>query len=189
MAFDDSTQRLIDRLANGDERAFESIWERHQGPVYRYAWHLSGCPSVAEEATQETFLVLIQNPERFDAARGTLGGFLYGVARNCTLKRLRESKEEAWDDAREPVSDSVLDDDLLRAETVDRVRAAVATLPLPYREAVVLCDLEELSYEDAAGLMGCAVGTVRSRLSRARNLLVDKLRRSHEEASSCGRSS
>lgn len=181
----------MERLSNGDERAFETIWERHQGPVYRYAWHLSGSRTVAEETTQETFLVLIQNPHRFDATRGTLGAFLYGIARNCTLKRLRDNFEEPLDDGSEPpASDWMTEEHLLRSEAVEQVRTAVASLPWPYREAVVLCDLEELSYEEAASLMRCAVGTVRSRLSRARRLLVEKLKGNQKEASSsCGLSS
>ena len=184
----ESEARLVQRLAKGDRTAFESIWSRHQGPVYRYAWHLSGSESVAEEATQETFLILIENPKRFDAARGALGAFLYGVARNCTLARLRQDREDPWNDALDPASESATDESLLRSETIERVREAVASLPIAYREAVVACDLEELSYEDAAKLMGCAIGTVRSRLARGRQLLAAKLKQRHEEAS-CGRNS
>ena len=65
--------------------------------------------------------------------------------------------------------------ELVREERIDSVRRAVSSLPVRYREVVVLCDLQELSYEDAAAAVGCAVGTVRSRLSRGRALLAEKL--------------
>ena len=184
-----SERELARRLAKGDESAFEVIWRRHQGPVYRYAWHLSGSATVADEATQETFLALIENPNRFDPSRGSLGGFLYGIARNGTLRRLRQDKEQPLEDGMDAVDAAIeLDDSLFRSETIERVRTAVASLPVAYREAVVLCDLEDQSYEEAARLMECAVGTVRSRLARGRNMLAEKLRNRHEEAS-CGRNS
>ena len=65
--------------------------------------------------------------------------------------------------------------DLTRAESVEALRQAVLTLPVRYREAVVLCDLQEMSYADAAAVVGCALGTIRSRLHRGRALLTVKL--------------
>ena len=70
--------------------------------------------------------------------------------------------------------------DLTRNEMVETVRAAVLALPAHYREVVVLCDLHEMSYQEAASVIGCAVGTVRSRLHRARALLVEKLRATND---------
>ena len=75
-------------------------------------------------------------------------------------------------------------EDLTRAETIASVRAAVQSLPPAYREVVVLCDLEDMDYAAAAGVLQCPVGTVRSRLSRARGLLVAKLGAVHSAASS-----
>ena len=72
--------------------------------------------------------------------------------------------------------------DLVQQETIDRVRQAVLSLPENYREVVTLCDLQEMSYEEAASLLGCAVGTIRSRLHRARSLLMEKLRDLHASA-------
>jgi RNA polymerase sigma-70 factor (ECF subfamily) len=66
--------------------------------------------------------------------------------------------------------------DLVRSENIERVRQAVLSLPADYREAVVLCELQEFSYEEAAHVLGCPVGTIRSRLHRARTMLADKLR-------------
>jgi RNA polymerase sigma-70 factor (ECF subfamily) len=67
-------------------------------------------------------------------------------------------------------------DDLVQAETIELVRKAVLSLPAKYREVVVLCELQDVSYGEAAEVLGCAIGTVRSRLHRARALLLAKLR-------------
>jgi RNA polymerase sigma-70 factor (ECF subfamily) len=67
-------------------------------------------------------------------------------------------------------------DDLTRAETIETVRRAVLSLPPKYREVVVLCELQDVSYVETAEILGCAIGTVRSRLHRARALLLSKLR-------------
>jgi RNA polymerase sigma-70 factor (ECF subfamily) len=120
---------------------------------------------------------LIEHGKRFDPSRGALASFLYGVARNLVLRRLE--RDRAAD--REPeMEDRAGDDDVLgdltRRETVEQVRRAVLSLPAVYREAVVLCDLQDLSYEDAAAALDCPVGTVRSRLNRGRGMLAQKLR-------------
>jgi RNA polymerase sigma-70 factor (ECF subfamily) len=152
--------------------------------------------------TQEVFMTLIRDAKRFDPARGTLGGFLFGIARNHLRRRWEQERHSLPlpDDADE--LDSLLSssarvggnglsngngngngrgpfllsrDEFTSLETVGRVRQAISTLPENYREVVILCELEEMSYEDAASALDCPVGTVRSRLHRARALLVEKL--------------
>jgi RNA polymerase sigma-70 factor (ECF subfamily) len=166
---------LLQRALAGDEESFTVLYRRRQGGVYRYALHMCGSAEIAEEVTQETFVALIENGRRFDPEKGALSSFLYGIARNLTMRRLdreRPSEEEF----EEPAGTEDLALDFTRRETIDSVRRAVLSLPGVYREAVVLCDLEEVSYQDAAFVLGCPVGTVRSRLSRARTLLAVKLR-------------
>ena len=182
---------LLPRAAAGDEDAFRALYRQLSGCVYRFALHMSGNAGLAEEVTQETFLVLIRDPGRFDASRGTtLKSFLYGVARNHTLRALEKESRftpfaDPGEDARgelagpgiaSPIADA--NEDLLRREEIARVRRAVLALPSVYREAVVLCDLQELSYEEAAHALNCAPGTLRSRLHRGRELLAARLRAS-----------
>ena len=119
------------------------------------------------------FLALIESGSA-DGSRGPLLSFLYGIARNRVLRRIEKER------VTEPVGEEYaggedLLDDLTRRETVEQVRRAVVSLPEAYREAVVLCDLENTSYEDAAAALECPVGTVRSRLSRGRAMLAQKL--------------
>lgn len=174
---------LLRRAAKGDEDAFTRLYRRHQGPLYRYALRMTGSPWAAEEVVQEVFMTLIRDPKKFDADRGAVGAFLFGIARNRVMKqRDRAPRElaledfEAADSAPKEPPDTVTPAVWAeRRERVDQVREAVLALPPEFREAVVLCELEELSYDEAARLSGCPIGTIRSRLHRARALLLAKL--------------
>ncbi len=181
-----SDEELLRLMIAGDEDAFTTLYRRRQGGVYRFALHMSGSESVAEDVTQEVFIVLMREAASYDAARGSLSAYLYGVARNHVLRRFKRDRlyvsigAEA-EDAEETVPEQLIAagdplGDLTRSETIESVRQAVLALPPHYREVVVLCDLQEMSYVDAADVLGCALGTVRSRLHRARALLLDKLR-------------
>ncbi len=114
----------------------------------------------------------------FDPAQGPLAAYLYGVARNQVRRRLERDRPRLGPEDPEPAS-APREDPLARLETaqdVDALRLALLSLPEHYREPIVLCDLEELSYEQAAAALGCALGTIRSRLHRGRELLATKLR-------------
>ena len=171
-----SDEELLKAALQGDEAAFTVLYRRRQGPVYRFALHMSGDAAVSEDVTQEVFLALLESGGRFDPARGPLLSFLYGIGRKRLLRRLEKTRPEDSDALLgEFAADDDVLDDLTRRETIEAVRSAVLSLPAPYREAVVLCDLEDASYEDAAAALECPVGTVRSRLSRGRNMLGQKL--------------
>ncbi len=152
--------------------------------MYRFALRMTGSAWAAEEILQDVFMILVRDPKKYDAARGTLGGFLYGVTRNRVLKYLeRLPRETPLEEKNEDGSGSgiVLQDASTPAiwaekrERMRQVRAAVLDLPTEFREAVVLCELEEMSYEEAAKMAGCPIGTIRSRLHRGRALLMAKL--------------
>ena len=218
---------LLRRMVAGDEAAFTLLYRRKHPAIYRFALHMSGNAAIAEDVTQEVFMTLIRDAKRFDPARGTLGGFLFGVARNHLRRRWEQGPELGAaagiggrvgcdDGARQPGARGREDrdvwlwerkrewlrsrhrerqghatemamvrtsartmlhrDEFAALENVTRVRQAIATLPENYREVVVLCELDELSYEEAAAALDCPVGTVDSRLHRARVILVEKLR-------------
>jgi len=178
---------LLRGIRAGDAEAFTTVYRRCHGPVYRFALHMSGSRPVAEDVTQEVFMTLIEGGGGFDSSRGTLARYLLGVARNRMLRRLEKERSytflpepEASPDERRTNSFNhdnliVLPVDPVREETIGLVRQAVLSLPASYREVVALCDLQEMSYEEAAKVIDCAVGTVRSRLHRARTLLMQKL--------------
>ena len=176
---------LLRRAGKGDEDAFTLLYRRHQAALYRFALRMSGNPWAAEEIVQDVFMTLIRDPKKYDPARGTLGGFLYGVTRNRVLKHLERSpqREVPLEEKHENGAGSgiILMDATTPAiqaekrERVEQVWAAVLDLPTEFREAVMLCELEERSYEEAAQMVGCPIGTIRSRLHRGRALLMARL--------------
>ena len=184
---------LLRSMLAGDEDALVVLYRRRQGPIYRFAYQMSGSVTLAEDVTQEVFLFLIRDAHVFDPTRGSLNSFLLGVARNYVLRRLRgDHLLTALSAELDPeISDDQIDesnplDDLTRAESIESVRKAVLSLPERYREVVVLCELQEMSYGEAAEVLECAIGTVRSRLHRARALLLNKLRPVRAEPAAAG---
>jgi RNA polymerase sigma-70 factor (ECF subfamily) len=187
---DASDSELLQSMLAGEEEALSVLYRRRQGGIYRFALQMCGSKTLAEDVTQEAFMVLIKDDHTFDPERGSLNSFLMGVARNLLLRRLQRERfyapiEEESDD-QAITEKSLLTaggplDDLSRIETINSVRTAVLALPERYREVVVLCDLQEMSYVEAADVLSCAVGTVRSRLHRARALLIERLRPARQD--------
>jgi len=173
---------LLRLMLSGDEESFALLYRRRHGGIYRFALQMCGSQQVAEDITQDVFLFLMKDGHVFDPARGSVSSFLFGVARNYLLRRFRGDQATVPlgdDEEDQPFAVAVNEpgplDDLTRAETIENVRRAVLSLPERYREVVVLCELQELSYGETAEILGCAIGTVRSRLHRARALLLSKL--------------
>ena len=169
-------------MRSGDEQAFLDIYRRRQGAIYRFALHMSGSAAVAEDVTQEVFLALIRDDCGYDPERGTLSAYLFGIARKLVLRQLERGRADvALENGGEEAAFLELSveagqlADLTRKEGIEGLRRAVQSLPRRYREVVALCDLEEVDYADAAYALGCPIGTVRSRLHRARALLLEKL--------------
>jgi RNA polymerase sigma-70 factor (ECF subfamily) len=175
-------------MRGGDEEAFISLYRRRQSDIYRYVFGMSNSTITTEDVTQEVFVNLIRHADRFDPARGSVRSFLYGIARNCLLQHFERERPyvpydgEIAEDGSSALQNALRPDmnnplaELTTAELLDDLRQAVLRLPLKYREAVVLCDLQEMDYVDAAAVMRCPVGTVRSRLHRGRDLLLQKLK-------------
>jgi RNA polymerase sigma-70 factor, ECF subfamily len=180
----DSDLDLLLQIRSGDEEAFLSLYRRRQGAIYRFVLHMSGSTPVAEDITQEVFLALLRSECGYDPDRGTLSGYLFGIARKLLLRQMERGRvdvplEPDAEDAPLPELAVIQDPlgDLTHRERLEALRRAVATLPRRYREVVVLCDLEEVDYSEAAVALNCPIGTVRSRLHRARALLLEKLNR------------
>ena len=178
MATQITDSELVRTMLGGDREAFAELYRRRQGDVYRFALHMTGLPDLAEDVTQEVFMVLMRRARDYDELKGSVNAFLLGVARNYVLRRLRQEQcLVSIDDAANNASvEAGAGDALTRTEEIRAMHKAVLNLPEHYREAVVLCDLQELTYAEAAAVLGCAIGTVRSRLHRARTMLIEKLR-------------
>ncbi len=173
-----SDETLMVGVVAGDREAFAGLYRRRRPDVYRFALHMTGSPAAAEDVAQDVFLAVIRDAGRYTPGRSTVVAWLLGIARNHALRRLTERRHEPLPPpGLEPgvVVDPATG--LARGQDIAIVRAALAALPIAYREAVVLCDLQELSYQEAADAAGCAIGTIRSRLHRGRALLAAALRK------------
>jgi RNA polymerase sigma-70 factor, ECF subfamily len=193
-AVESSDVDLLRLAAAGDRDSFAVIFERYQHIVYRFARAMTGSDEIAEDVTQEVFVVLIRHLGRYQPERAALGTYLYGVVRNVSRERLRRdrrflslpSKAASWQ------SEMHSDDPfqvMAIAETGAQMRRALAGLPVKYREVVILCDLHDLAYAESAAILGTSTSTVRSRLHRGRHLLRRRLSRPHNAKAGRGASS
>lgn len=178
---------LLQLMLTGDGAAFARLYQRWQSSIYRFALRMSGSESIAEDVTQDVFLAVMRDGSLYEG-RGTFASWILTIARHSTLRRLKRERRfvalEADQEADEP--DTVHPDnhmvstadplaELAQNEKIEAVRQAVLGLPPHYREVVLLCHLHELSYAEAADVIGCEIGTVCSRLYRARSLLASRL--------------
>jgi RNA polymerase sigma-70 factor (ECF subfamily) len=185
---DRSDGDLVAAAAAGDRDAFAALYQRHHLGVYRFARTMTGSTAAAEDVTQEVFLAFMQGLDKFDEGRGTLSTYLFGFARNMSRRRLRREIRLVGQDIERESELQDPDDDpgqvAMRLESSARVRRHIRGLSSRYREVLILCDLQELSYQDAARVLGTRVGTVRSRLHRARHMLAERLTSSGAQRSS-----
>lgn len=185
---------LVARLRHGDAGAARELYERHGGALLRFGMAMSNSRQTAEDVVHDTFVELLRHPGRFDPARGPVIAFLLGIARHRMARIARISFREADGALEGPDMDNedgrtqiepagpgtalTVEDTaeaLERMQNIERVRTAVFDLPRVHREVIALCDLEELPYATVATILACPIGTVRSRLSRARALLATRL--------------
>jgi RNA polymerase sigma-70 factor, ECF subfamily len=186
---DDAT--LVQALAGGDHAAARELYRRHSHAILRFAMAMTNGRAMAEDIVHDTFVELLHRPRNYDPAKGSLRAFLYGIARHRVAKAVggwtAVSAEVSEDDAQphavstDPseltaialVLVSPPEDQLDRVQQIELLRMAMRDLPLIYREVIAWCDLEEVPYATVADILGCPIGTVRSRLHRARALLAE----------------
>lgn len=172
-----SEAALLARAAAGDACALDQLYRRESGPVYRYALGVCGNEAWAADALQDAFLALLRDPGGFNPDRGSLGAYLCGVARHFVLARLRDKLHgaSAWDaeDDAQWTDDGDADPEfqMARIQSLQALHRALAELPWPQREAVVLVDLQERDYAQAAAIAGIPVNTLRTRVLRGRRRL------------------
>ena len=197
MEIDDAT--LVERSRNGDLEAFNQIVRRYQLRVYNLAARILGDRTAAEDVAQDTFVSAYKALARFRG--GSLRAWLLRIASNQCYDRLRSAKrrpEQSLDEAMEspgfhvPSRDPSPEQQAISRELHDHVHRAILGLPFDQRNTIMLVDVQGLSYQEAAEAMDVSMGTVKSRLSRARaavrdalmahrELLPDKFRQGRQE--------
>jgi RNA polymerase sigma-70 factor, ECF subfamily len=180
-------EALIERARRGEREAFAQVYRRHQASVYQFARAMTGSSSMAEDVVQDVFLALMRDLDRYDGGRGSLRTYLFGIARNVSRYRARSVRRllslgtaDDWAAPADPVAD------LDATEELAHLRRCLGSLPLRYREIIILCHLHEMDYAQAALILGVPIGTVRSRLHRGRLMLLDRFRRRDRQHSSIG---
>jgi len=173
----------VERLVAGDEEAFVCLYRRWRPALHRFALGMTGCPATADDVVQDTFMVLMREGARYDASRGAVSSYLRGIARHLVHRRLRrESRVVELPDGHVDgrADDSAANpgpaDLLLRKDEVRRVHAALLSVTPKLREVLVLCELQGVTYAEAAEALEVPIGTVRSRLFRAREALAGRLK-------------
>jgi RNA polymerase sigma factor (sigma-70 family) len=171
---------LLQRAGEGDQAAFQELYERHRLPVFRFAYRLLGSIEAAEDVTHDCFLSLFRRSENFDPERASLRTYLFAAVRNLAMKHFRRfGRETGLDELTEGHVASSKQEPLrrvLREELERQVREAVLSLPPLQREAVVLFEYEDLSLSEIAAITQSDVGAVKARLHRAREGLRRMLR-------------
>ena len=179
----DVEEKLVEKAIEGDASAFNEVYLLLRDSIYNFAYRMLGASAAAEDITQETFIFLIEHPEKYLPERGPLRAFLCGVARNQIMHHLRkrENHSEVCMDAEDdligrenPVGQDPLTM-LLEQEFITEVEKSLAVLPPLQREVIILRELQELSYEEIAEISGENINTVKVRLHRARAVLAGLL--------------
>lgn len=172
-------EALAKRAAAGDMNAFEGLVDRHRMAVYRLARSITGNHHDADDAAQETFLRVYRSLGTYDTSR-PFKPWLKRIAYNTSLNSVRASKSRTRGmvngDVPEVVDQSPHQSEKIEAkQNFARVDDAVQTLPSELRATLLLRAVEGMSYKDIANAMGVKIGTVMSRLSRARERVLDVL--------------
>jgi len=171
----DADGTLVDRIVAGDDRALGLVYDRYGSLVYGLARRVTSSTAAAEEITQEVFVQFWEHADRFDAAKGSLRAFLGAITHRRSVDwvrseaRRREREARTSQDAATGTVATVVDitTELGAQDTAARVRAAVETLPLEQREAVVLAYFGGLTFREVAASLGLPEGTAKSRLRLA----------------------
>ena len=191
MAVEDmDDHQLLAATLTGAEDAFLEITRRYRNQITNYVYRMLDDYDRAVDLAQETFIRVWVNAGRYQATY-SFSTYIYKIAHNLAISELRQRKRrrtiqfptffsdkdneemevEIEDRKQQPADDVIIGDE--RRQAVSR---AIASLPEKYRAALVLCDIDEKSYDEISEVLGLPVGTVKSRINRARNLLKEKLR-------------
>jgi RNA polymerase sigma-70 factor, ECF subfamily len=177
-----SDEELLKAMQRGEEDAFLALYRRWQAAIFRFGLQMTGSRATAEDVAQEVFMALIRDSSGYCSSKGSFSSWLYGIARHVLVRAIgRKTMAASLEDSKAEIDnlcapDVDPHDDMVRKQQTHRLRNALLSLPAHYREAVVLCIFHELNYAESAYVVGCSIGTIRSRLHRARTILAERLR-------------
>jgi len=167
---------LVRQIINGERAAFRLLVLRYQRPLFRFLGMLGHTPDAAEDLAQQTFLRVFRSLPAFDARQSRFSTWLFTIARRLAANERQRAHRRHEHDAPElenesPAAGVTAADPAVTAELRRRLVAAIAALPAALRSTFILSEVTELSLDEVAALEGCALGTVKSRIHRAREHL------------------
>ena len=182
---------LVRRAQKGDSQAVTELYLRYQRRVLNFLYRMTGNRQVAEDLTHETFIRVVQHLPTYRPT-GSVAGWIYRIAKNLALNRFRHEKVAGEIPLDQPLSlseeemerslgDILADtrpnpgEEASRTDLESVVQKALSKISPPYREAVILCDIQGFSYKEAAEMLSCPIDTVASRLARGRSKLAELL--------------
>jgi RNA polymerase sigma-70 factor, ECF subfamily len=168
----------IGRAQAGDLRAFESIVRAYQTDVWRFAYHLTRNPSMAEDVAQDAFMRAYR---AIGSYRGSarFSSWLLRIVRNCAIDAYRKTRRETVSPGGEELSerdDPASAGEVPALEERARINDAIRRLPMPLREPFVVIEVLGFTYQEASAILGTRVGTIKSRMHRARAALMEELK-------------
>jgi RNA polymerase sigma-70 factor (ECF subfamily) len=182
----DTDAGLLERCRAGDEAAWRELVARHTRRVFGLAYRFVGRVDEAEDLTQEIFVKVYQNLDRYREGQGAFATWLTTLARNHAIDDYRRRKEERVRSAGDGIEMETMPSgqesplrSLEREERIRLVHSGLRALPTDLREPLILCDLQGMAYEEISAALGIPLGTVKSRINRGRLELARRLRGRH----------
>ena len=184
---ENSDEELMLRSQKGDKQAFDEIVLRYKDKLVNFAYRFLGNREEAEDITMETFIRIYQNLPNYDTNR-SFPSWFYKIAMNLILNRIRQIKshplvslsqkinEEITLEETIPSSESSPEENLIKGERTGKIKKAVSSLPEHLRSVILMREYQDLDYEEIASILDCPIGTVRSRIFRAREILKEMLK-------------
>ena len=172
--------QTIQRVLEGDGNAFRLLVERYQGPLFSLVGNLVQDPNDRDDIAQETFLAAYLHLNSYDPQRGKFSTWLLRIARNKCIDGLKKQRPLTMESLPPQIDPKGPADDLMEAELYARLDHALAGLPLDQKSAFVLSEIQGLSHEEICQIEGAPLGTVKSRISRAKEKLRSLFSRATE---------
>ena len=167
-------RELVRRVVAGQTDDFRLLVERHQRPIFRFASRLLGNREEAQDVTQEVFLAAFVNLSGYDSSRAAFSSWLFTITRNRCINLLKQSRPIVLSEP-DSIGKVTSSDPIVRQELSQQLDRALAALPVEQRSAFVLAEIEELPYAEIARIERTSLGTVKSRIHRAKKRLQSLL--------------
>ncbi len=176
---------IISQIKNGNIQAYKILVLRYQKQIHKYLHSFGIRQTIIEEIAQETFIRAFKNLNEYDSKKASFSTWLFVIAKNLGINEINRHsyfKEEMPDELPIIIADDTPLSLLEKKELSIHINNRIQLIPLQYRNALVLFHMNEMSIEEISQIEGCSVGTIKSRIFRAKELLKDAFKESNKES-------